>query len=674
MGKSAPKPPDPQKTAAAQTATNVSTAIANSYLGNINQVTPDGSLTYTQTGKNFINDPNGGAYYYNAKTGEYSKTMPTGTSGGIANPAGTGGGMNLPGTGGGANLPMGSGNTVSNRHIDNPSLNWGKNPTVTDPTVKNPSIPNGWEKVTGYYVPSFTATQTLSEAQQKIKDQNDAASFNLSKLANTQSGRLNDLLSSPVDMSGLPAWGDPTKVQNPNYTQFGSGPNLQSQIANAGGIQSQLDDTGDVTQRIAAAGKIKNEFGAAGKIQNKLGSGGRVTGDIANAGDITRSYVDDFSADRQRVEDALMARMNPQLQQDRAALEQRLANQGLQPGSEAYNRAIDEANRSASDSRYGAILSAGQEQSRLAGLARDQATFANAAQQQQYGQNANDAQFANAAQQQRFSQNLAGGQFANDAQQQKFEQGLARTNLSNQAQQQLFGQNLARSQFRNEGQQQKFAQGLAGAQFANQAQNQQYQQNANNAQFSNAALQQMYGNRNTATAANNALQDQTFNSQMAMVNAQNQQRQAQLQEAYAARNQPINEISALLSGSQVSNPQFMNLQGQQIANTDYAGIVNDAYKNQMAGYTANQQAIGGLLGGLAGLFAPSDDRIKKNKTRHGDVKGEMGLWSYNYKDDPAGTPRRVGLMASEVERQVPSAVKQRRGIRYVNYEKALGGK
>ena len=42
----APTPPDPQATAQAQTGTNVSTAVANAYLGHVNQVTPDGALDY----------------------------------------------------------------------------------------------------------------------------------------------------------------------------------------------------------------------------------------------------------------------------------------------------------------------------------------------------------------------------------------------------------------------------------------------------------------------------------------------------------------------------------------------------------------------------------------------------------------------------------------------------
>lgn len=58
----APKAPDPMATAAAQTAANVNTAIANAYMGNVNQVTPDGSLTYNQTGTYQMRGPNGDVY------------------------------------------------------------------------------------------------------------------------------------------------------------------------------------------------------------------------------------------------------------------------------------------------------------------------------------------------------------------------------------------------------------------------------------------------------------------------------------------------------------------------------------------------------------------------------------------------------------------------------------
>ena len=64
MGKpKAPKPPDPAKTAAAQTGTNIGTAIANTAMGQVNQITPDGTLTYDQTGTYTYRDPQSGNVY-----------------------------------------------------------------------------------------------------------------------------------------------------------------------------------------------------------------------------------------------------------------------------------------------------------------------------------------------------------------------------------------------------------------------------------------------------------------------------------------------------------------------------------------------------------------------------------------------------------------------------------
>lgn len=115
MGKpKAPKPPDPMETAAAQTGTNVSTAVANAYLGNVNQVTPDGTLSFDATGNYDFTDPSSG---------------------------------------------------------------------------------------TTYNIPTFTATQTLSPQQQAIKTQTDAAELNLAGLSNSQSARLDGLLSQPVNIN-----------------------------------------------------------------------------------------------------------------------------------------------------------------------------------------------------------------------------------------------------------------------------------------------------------------------------------------------------------------------------------------------------------------------------------------------------------------------------------------
>lgn len=64
MGKpKAPTPPDPRETGAAATGTNIGTAVANNAMQMVNQVTPDGSLTYDQTGSYTFSDPFTGESY-----------------------------------------------------------------------------------------------------------------------------------------------------------------------------------------------------------------------------------------------------------------------------------------------------------------------------------------------------------------------------------------------------------------------------------------------------------------------------------------------------------------------------------------------------------------------------------------------------------------------------------
>ncbi|TIN20585.1 MAG: hypothetical protein E5Y51_02315 [Mesorhizobium sp.] len=148
------------------------------------------------------------------------------------------------------------------------------------------------------------------------------------------------------------------------------------------------------------------------------------------------------------------------------------------------------------------------------------------------------------------------------------------------------------------------------------------------------------------------------------------------QEAQAIRNQPINEITALLSGSQVSNPQAAGFNQSTIPTTDVAGLINQNYQQKMANYQqdmANSQSLIGGLFGLGGkLISLSDDDAKKDKTRLADITPEMGLWKFHYKGEAKDAPMRLGLMASEVEKVVPEAVSRRPdGYRQVDYGKAL---
>ena len=91
--------------------------------------------------------------------------------------------------------------------------------------------------------------------------------------------------------------------------------------------------------------------------------------------------IGDPNQSREAVQAALLARLNPDLERERAGLESRLANQGITQGSEAWRTGMDDYSRQANDARYGAILNAGQEQSRMFGLGFGQSQFGNAARQ-----------------------------------------------------------------------------------------------------------------------------------------------------------------------------------------------------------------------------------------------------------------------------------------------------
>jgi hypothetical protein len=75
-----------------------------------------------------------------------------------------------------------------------------------------------------------------------------------------------------------------------------------------------------------------------------------------------------------------------------------------------------------------------------------------------------------------------------------------------------------------------------------------------------------------------------------------------VQEALTMRNQPINEITALMSGGQVNLPQFQNTPTTNVGAVDTAGITMDAYKyGPLAQYQAKQQQQNAMMSGLFGM-------------------------------------------------------------------------
>lgn len=136
---------------------------------------------------------------------------------------------------------------------------------------------------------------------------------------------------------------------------------------------------------------------------------------------------------------------------------------------------------------------------------------------------------------------------------------------------------------------------------------------------------------------------------------QNSARSQGMQEMFAQRNQPLNEIIGLLGGTQVQAPGSMYSGTPQtsVAGTDISGLINQNYQNQMSQY---QNGMGGLFGlggsilgaaGSAGGFGAlfSDARLKTDIRRVGSTDGGVPLYAYRY---IWGGPVHIGVMAHDV--------------------------
>jgi hypothetical protein len=78
-------------------------------------------------------------------------------------------------------------------------------------------------------------------------------------------------------------------------------------------------------------------------------------------------------------------------------------------------------------------------------------------------------------------------------------------------------------------------------------------------------------------------------------------RQQAGQEMLTERNQPYQELAALMGGSAPQMPQFQSTPQVSVASPDYQGAVNTQYQGQMNAYKQQQQNKNAMLGGLFGL-------------------------------------------------------------------------
>lgn len=313
------------------------------------------------------------------------------------------------------------------------------------------------------------------------------------------------------------------------------------------------------------------------------------------------------AGERQRIEGMLYDRQNPERMKQQAGLEGKLANMGLTRGSEAWNREMQRLGDQHSRERYDAMQTGGQEMQR---------TFNMGMQGRQQGWN----------------ELLGGGQFQNAAQNQAFGQGMNQN-----------AQNFAQ-------------QAQAGAQNFNQ----QAQAGAQNFAQQGQAGAQNFGQQAQAG-------QQNFAQGMDAANYNNKLRQQQIAEQQMQRQMPLNELNALLSGTQVGQLQTPDFNASRSAGgADYSGAARNQYNAGMDAYNAKQSQMQGMMSGLGGLASTammfSDRRLKTNVVRVGTHPLGVGVYDY----DIFGQRQR-GVMAQELVKVAPRLVGERDGFLTVDY-------
>ena len=144
-------------------------------------------------------------------------------------------------------------------------------------------------------------------------------------------------------------------------------------------------------------------------------------------------------------------------------------------------------------------------------------------------------------------------------------------------------------------------------------------------------------------------------------------RQQYIAELLAQRQTPLNEINALMSGSQVNNPFANGIGYQGGASVQAAPIFSAAQQQGQAdlnAWNAQQSGANSMMGGLfslgsAAMMSPagtfeswSDRRLKRNIVKIGEYLNGLAKYSFTY----IWGEKAIGAMADEVEKLIPEAV------------------
>jgi len=386
--------------------------------------------------------------------------------------------------------------------------------------------------------PQYTATQTLSPQQQLILDLSQQAQVDYGNIATKQLDAVGDRLSSPVDLADVPS------APSINLEDFvGEAP-----VASFAGIQQpgQLDYSG-----LGAAPQFDQAY------QDQIAQSIRDRADVWQTRDLDR-------------------------------LENRLTNQGINIGSEAWNDEMGRRQTGINDFNLAADLQGLQQASQRFGV--EQA-----------------------------ARGLATGELGNI-----YSAGVSDRDRGIAEATKLFG---------------------------------------------------LQGNQ----------RDRAVAEASQLFSLQSGARDRAINELMIQRNQPLNELAAMLSAQQITQPSFLtppqpgvaagDLQGATYAN--YQGALGQqqmANQNNLIGYQAGQAADNAMTGGMfglagAGIMAFSDRRLKENIVKIGQLANGLAVYAYNYIWDLVP---QVGVMADEVRKVIPHAVKvHSSGYDMVDYSEVL---
>jgi hypothetical protein len=414
-----------------------------------------------------------------------------------------------------------------------------------------------------YNVDNWTQTQTLTPELQKALTSQLAVQQGKSDVAGGMMDTVKNSYADTFDAPSLSSYTSGVPGVNTNSVgsagTFSSGANQNTSEIGAPSLNSQYAGYTSTTP-----GLNTNQLSASGSYLNG------VQGLNQNAPQFNQNNADLYA---KNAYDAQWALMQPGVDQQTQRLQNGLALQGLNPGSEASGNAQGSYFNSLAAQKNALAAS-----SYLSGAQTAQGNYAS----ELAGYNS-----SNAARTQELQNRLG-----------VFNADITGQNTANAARNTQEGNSLAAYQA-NQGAQtasntalnQQLANALAARNSSNLAQAAQYGQDQSAYSTNLAGLQT---NQGLQTAQNQA-QQQAYNQAV-------QNYGMDYQSALTARNQPLNEMNALLTGAQVQQPNFSSyaLQGQT-QGADLLGAATGQGTYNQGIYNADQARQAGNMSAMAGL-------------------------------------------------------------------------